>query len=90
MINEREPGPHIVMVSRACMPKFPGYYNYYRVAVVQTVSGRTPKQINPRHKSTIYQIVRTWENVYKGSSEGCAYALAMKEANKVAEELNNV
>lgn len=89
MRTNREPGPYIVMVSRACMPNCCfDKQNYYRVAIVQTVNGKVPKQINPKHTSTVYDIVDTWERLYRGTSDSCAYAKAIKEATAQALELN--
>lgn len=77
---------YIVMSASAKMPnsvKSP----YRRVAVVEVEPGARPKMISERAIGVI-RIVRTWERLYVGRSEKCAYERALAEAGELCDRLN--
>jgi len=76
----------IVMTAKA---KMPGscWGKYGRVAVVECSGEHAPKQIHPNHKS-VKSIVQTWERRSIGSTDRCAFSVALKEAKELAVRLN--
>lgn len=79
----------IVMESAAKMPSSCiNGRSYRRIAVVKVdLDAPPPKQINSSHKS-ILEIVEIWDKRYSGKTEKCAAAIARKEAEALAKQLN--
>jgi len=75
------------MTTKAQMPgsvKSP----YGKVAVVELDgSGIEPKMISERARG-IKRIVQVWDRQFMGKTDKCAYAIAFKEAQELAEKLN--
>ena len=79
----------IVMSRSAHMP--PGCWGEYRrVAVVETTlpAPFEPRMISERSTGVV-RIVDTWEKLNVGTSDRCAYAKALAEAEALADKLNN-
>ena len=79
---------HIVMTASAQMPAS-CWGTYRRVAVVSLEDGfnGVPKMISPRARG-INRVVRTWESLNVGSTDRCAYRVALAEAAEMADQLN--
>jgi len=79
---------HIVMTAAAPMPAS-CWGRYKRVAVVELEAGfdAMPKMISPRARG-INRVVRTWESLNVGSTDRCAYRVALAEAAEMADQLN--
>jgi hypothetical protein len=58
---------------------------YRRVAVLEVPIGVETAIIR---NSTNVRIVETWEGCNVGKTDRCAYAIALSEAEKLAEKLN--
>ncbi len=76
----------IIMTRRAKMPmSCMGGGDYYRIAVVEIDRSQLrdgdvePRMISQRARGVV-RIVETWERMYRGSTERCAFAQAMLEA----------
>lgn len=76
----------IVMTARAKMPSSCKFGRYCKVAVVETNSGATPKQIHPNHKS-VRRIIWVRDRLFAGKTAQCAYQLALAEAHRIADEM---
>jgi hypothetical protein len=76
------------MTAQARKPASCKFGNYGRVALIET-NGSAPKQIHPNHKA-VKRIIKTWEMRNVGSTEKCAFRIALKEAREICENLNNV
>lgn len=80
----------IILTKRAAMPSSCfGGSSYYRVAVIELEPGfeGPPAMISERAKG-VKQVVATWERLYRGTTERCAYAVAYAEAEKLCAKLN--
>lgn len=82
-----------VLTARALMPAS-CWGKYGRVAIVEcsyniaTKEFNTPKQIHPNHSSVV-KIIHTWERLFIGTSDRCAFINAILHAEKIADELNS-
>jgi hypothetical protein len=79
----------IVMSRSAHMP--PGCWGQYRrVAVVETdLPGLVEPRMISERATGVVRIVDTWEKLNVGTSPRCAYRKALREAEALAEKLNN-
>ncbi len=79
----------IVMTAAACMPA-KCWGTYRRVAVVELDSslpdGERPRMISARARG-VARVVETWERRNVGTTDRCAYARALAEAEALAAEL---
>lgn len=78
----------IVMSSAAKMPSS-CWGKYRRVALVEVEKGVRPKMISARAKGVI-QIIQTWERLNVGTSNRCAYSVALAAANDLATIYNDL
>lgn len=79
---------YIVMTAAAAMPAT-CWGKYRRVAVVEVEQGAAwPAMISERARGVV-RIVATWERRNVGTTERCAYARALTEAQELADKLNN-
>ena len=79
---------YVIRTSAAHMPNScKGVYR--RVAVLEVEDGVVPKMISPRAKG-VRRVVRTWERLNVGSTERCAYRIALAQAEALAAELNHI
>jgi len=90
--NER--GERFVVLDRTARMPANCYGRYRRVGVVEVTpevqrSGREPKMLSQRALD-VRRVVKTWERLYWGSTERCAYQRALAEAEELAENLNKV
>ena len=74
------------MTAKEAMPSS-CWGTYGKIAVVRTDGKNMPKQINPRHKS-VKSIVKIWRKLNVGTTDRCAYNVALKKANLLADLLN--
>ena len=77
----------IIKVSREKMPSSCfGAYRYYRIAILEVDEDHIDgvSMISERAKGVI-SIVREWRNLYKGTTDRCAFARAMTEALELVE-----
>ena len=78
---------YIVASSRAKMPTT-CWGRYRRVAVLEVEDGvSSVAMISDRARGCV-RVVRTWERLYEGTTERCAYRVALSEAWELAEALN--
>lgn len=61
--------------------KIPGHRSssYRRIGIVKIIAGERPKTMNLRDRKVL-AIPYTWERLHYGTTDKCAYARAMKEA----------
>ena len=79
--------PRFVVMSSAAQMPASCWGRYRRVAVIETNGHDWPKQINPRHR-TVVRVVSTWEACNVGKTPRCAYERAMRDAQAMADKLN--
>jgi hypothetical protein len=79
-----------IVMTAAATPSSTCWGIYRRVAVVEIEPGFNdrPKMISARAKG-IKRVVETWENCNVGTTDRCAFRRAEKEAQELADELNN-
>lgn len=79
-----------MFIVKTSSAKMPGncWGTYRRVVVMETDGTQFPKMISDRAKGVVH-IVHTWEKLHVGKTEKCAYAIALSEAYKMADELNS-
>jgi len=77
---------YIVRTAAACMPSS-CWGRYRRVAVLEVAAGAQPRMISARARGVV-EVVQTWEKLNVGTSERCAYAVALRAAKELAAELN--
>ena len=79
---------HIVMTAAAKMPRN-CWGTYRRVAVVRLEPDfkGIPAMISERAKG-VAEVVASWERLNVGTTERCAYEVALTEAYAMAEALN--
>lgn len=79
--------PYIVKDAAARMPSS-CWGRYRRVAVLEVDEGVTDvKMISDRARG-VRRIVQTWERLNVGSTERCAFQVALTKAKALAAELN--
>lgn len=80
---------YIVMTSNEKMPSS-CCGRYRRVAVVELEKGRTtrPAMISERARG-IVRIVQEWRRLNAGTTDRCAYEVALAEAEELAYDLNS-
>jgi len=61
---------------------------YRRVAVLEVDPGTEPIMISERARG-VRRIVHTWDRLNVGTTDRCAYRVALVEAEKMAADLNN-
>ncbi len=65
--------------------------SYRRVAVLEidpsTCPPEGPRMISDRARGVV-RVVETWERLYSGRTERCAFSRAMREAQALADRLN--
>lgn len=77
----------VVKVSAACMPSS-CWGRYVRVAVLEVEAGARPRMISERARGVV-RIVRVWSPCHVGKTRRSASAVAIREAEELAQELNN-
>lgn len=82
---------YIVMHASAKMPSS-CWGTYRRVAVVEltdeyATEGKLPTMISARAIG-VERLVETWEKRHVGKTERCAFRVALREAEEMADELN--
>ena len=78
---------YIVKTSSAHMPQS-CWGQYARVAVIEMADGfGAPSMISTRARGVV-RVVRTWEDLHVGTTDRCAYARALVQAEALADELN--
>jgi len=75
------------MTAAAKMPSSLKFGRYGKIAVVETDGISMPKQINSRHKA-VKRIVELWDRLNIGTTDRCAFKVALREANEMADRLN--
>jgi hypothetical protein len=79
---------YIVQTAAACMPSSCKYGPYRRVAVIEVEDGvQRVAMISPRARGAV-RVVKTWERLYAGSTDRCAYSVALATASALAADLN--
>lgn len=79
---------YIVLTAAAQMPSSNKFGVYRRVAVIELDgSGVQPKMISERARG-VTRIVETWERLSVGTTERCAYRVALAKAEALAARLN--
>lgn len=74
----------VVMVAQARMPqRCWGGSRYYRVAVVEVDPGAAPRMISARARG-VRRVWAVYERCYRGSTDRCAFARAMRAAEECA------
>ena len=89
-----ESGERFVVLDRAAKMPASCYGRYRRVGVVEVTpeaqrSGREPTMLSQCARD-VRRVVETWERLYWGSTERCAYQRALAEAEELAADLNKV
>jgi hypothetical protein len=80
---------HYIVKTASCTPSVKCWGRYARVAVLEVEDGISDvKMISNRAKGVV-KIVYLWENCFVGSTERCAYRVALAEAKEIAKKLNN-
>ncbi len=77
---------YIVMDAAACMPAN-CWGRYRRVGVVEIEPGAEPRMLSERARGVI-SVVQTWERLNHGTTDRCAYRVALAEAEALARALN--
>ena len=77
---------YIVMDAGACMPA-KCWGRYRRVGVVEVEPGAKPKMLSERAIGVV-AVVQTWERLNHGTTDRCAYRVALAEAEALAAALN--
>lgn len=83
---------YIVMTACAkTKPSWKWIHPRKRIAIVELKDGfkGTPKMISLRSIG-VKRIVHLWECLNVGSTKNCQYFVAMKEAESIVVELNNI
>jgi hypothetical protein len=77
----------IIKSSAACMPSSCKWGPYRRVAVLEVEDGvDSVKMISPRARGVI-QVVRTWERLFVGKTDRCAYERALAHARSLVSAM---
>ena len=58
-----------------------------RVAVLEVEDGAPPPKMISTHAHGVVRVVRTWEDLYAGTSGRDQYSLALKAATEMAAKL---
>lgn len=74
-----------VMTAAAAMPRS-CWGTYRRVAVVEHLPGVVPAMISERARGVV-RVVETWEKCNVGKTERSAYAVALREAEALRDQL---
>ena len=78
---------YVIIVSQAKMPSScDGSGSYYRIGLLETDGTQQPKRIDERSRGCV-RIVATWERLFRGKTDRCAFARAMKEAESMRDSL---
>lgn len=78
---------YTIKVSRAKMPSSVKCSDYYRIGLLEIDSPDVqPKMISDRARGVV-RVVAVWDRVYMGSTARCAYAVAMREAEAMRDQL---
>lgn len=78
-----------IMVRRAKMPgSCYGPQNYHKIGVVELGPewDGTAREISDRTKGVV-RVVETWDRLYKGKTEKCAFGRALAEAEALIAQL---
>lgn len=78
---------YIVKSSAAVMPSS-CWGRYRRIAVLEVDPDVESVTMISTHARGVREIVRTWEKLNVGTTNRCAYAKAMEEAEELCAELN--
>ena len=79
----------IVKHSAAKMP-MSCWGRYRRVAVLEVEADYDEVPMISERAKGVVRIVATWEKLNDGTSERCAFRVALAEAEEMADELNGV
>ncbi len=79
---------YIVQHASAHMPNFIGRSNYRRVAVLEVDVDREGVSMISERARGCHLIGETWERLYDGKTDRCAFAVALAAAEELASELN--
>jgi hypothetical protein len=79
--------PYIVQTA-ATTPSATCWGTYRRVAVLEVDPGVESVKMISTHARGVNAIVKLWENCNVGSTERCAYRVALAEAADLAARLN--
>jgi hypothetical protein len=78
---------YIVRTSKACMPvKCWGTYRH--VAVIEVDAGVDDVSMISTRAKGVRRIVARWDRKHVGSTDRCAYEIALAEAEEMADRLN--
>lgn len=79
---------HYIVQAAATTPAANCWGTYKRIAVLEVEAGLTHvAMISPRARGCV-RVVATWEKLNVGTTDRCAYRVALKEAREMAEQLN--
>ncbi len=80
---------YIVQTARAKMPTTcMGGSRYHRVAVLEVDSELDRVSMISARALGCHRVVETWERLYSGTTERCAFQVAIAEASEMAQQLN--
>ena len=79
---------YIIKSSAACMPSSCKYGPYRRIAVLEVEDGvESVKMISPRARG-VKRVVQTWERLYAGKTDRCAFGRAWRYAENLVASLS--
>jgi hypothetical protein len=87
VVPTREPKMFIVQTAAACMPNS-CWGRYGRVAVLELEPGATSAAMISERARGVRRVVETWERLNIGTTDRCAFARALTEAEAMAAKLN--
>lgn len=78
---------YIVQTASAQMPSS-CMGTYRRIGVLEVAEGVTRASMISDRAKEVVRVVRTWEALNVGTTERCAYRVALREAEALAAKLN--
>lgn len=79
-----------IKVSRAAMPASCwGGGSYYRIGILEVEKWAPYPAMISDHARGVIRVVRTWERLYRGTTDRCAFGRAYAEAEALLEELES-
>lgn len=85
---EQRPATHFIVQTAAAPMPSGCWGTYKRVAVLEVESHLDVVSMISTHARGCLRVVQTWEKLNVGTSERCAYRVALKVARAMADELN--
>ena len=77
----------IVKVSQAKVPGASQEDRYMRIGLLEVEEGLEDVSMISRRAKGVIRVVKTWERLYAGKTERCAFRKALKEAEEVKEAI---